>query len=240
MLGKIGADTTLCTSAQLIVNAFVSGAETYTWSTGQTTPSISVSSSGLYTVTVRAEQACFLLSDSIRVAVKEFPQAQILTDIGQYCETGTIALQSLAEPEVTIRWSTGDTSNLLTVKDAGFYTLTTENACGTASDSITISIPECPGDCEFYLANIFTPNNDGLNDDFGPFGATCLALLDFNFRIYDRWGGLIFETRQPDGRWNGTENGGKPASSDVYAWQFEFKTERLGAVRRSGDVTLLR
>jgi hypothetical protein len=50
--------------------------------------------------------------------------------------------------------------------------------------------------CKIYIPNAYSPNNDGINDEF-ELGLDC-AISDFAFQLYDRWGGLVFETRQPD------------------------------------------
>lgn len=236
----IGPDTTLCAPGQLTINALVPGAETYTWNTGANAPTLNVTTSGVYSVIARSNQACFVLSDSIRVEVEQAAQVSIVADSSTFCEDGLITLTaSSSSSDAVIMWSNGTKNDNIAVEAAGVYTVSAENDCGILADTIVVSLPECPGDCTFYVPNAFTPNNDGVNDTYGPFGGDCVTLSDYIFRIYDRWGSLVFESRSPDVQWDGTL-AGKPSPTEVFVWQFEYKTKRQGTVRRSGDVTLLR
>lgn len=66
----------------------------------------------------------------------------------------------------------------------------------------------------FYIPNTFTPNGDGLNDTFGISGE---AIKDFNLQIFNRWGQLVFQSGNPNERWDGSFNGEKvPQGVYVY------------------------
>ncbi|MBT8195133.1 MAG: gliding motility-associated C-terminal domain-containing protein [Bacteroidia bacterium] len=65
-----------------------------------------------------------------------------------------------------------------------------------------------------YVPNSFTPNGDGINDDFGVHGE---GLKTFNMSIYNRWGQLIFESNSVNQKWDGTFDGSLvPNGSYVY------------------------
>lgn len=65
-----------------------------------------------------------------------------------------------------------------------------------------------------YIPNTFTPNGDGLNDTFGISGE---SISEFNMKIFNRWGQLIFETSNVNERWDGTFLGTKvPMGTYVY------------------------
>jgi gliding motility-associated-like protein len=65
-----------------------------------------------------------------------------------------------------------------------------------------------------YIPNTFTPNGDGLNDTFGVAGE---AIQDFDMKIFNRWGQLIYETTNANERWDGTFLGQKvPSGTYVY------------------------
>ena len=51
-----------------------------------------------------------------------------------------------------------------------------------------------------YIPNTFTPNGDGLNDTFGIAGE---AVKDFKMEVFNRWGQLVFESTNPNLRWDG-------------------------------------
>ncbi len=90
-----------------------------------------------------------------------------------------------------------------------------------------------------YLPNAFTPNEDFLNNDFGPVGA---GLTDdgFEFIIFDRWGDRVFTSNTLNNRWNGNyENSGKACKEGLYLYSVNYK-DYYGAVQTvKGQVYLL-
>ena len=64
---------------------------------------------------------------------------------------------------------------------------------------------------ELFVPNVFSPNQDGRNDVFKPRGTN---LFEYNLRIYDRWGNLVFEADDIEDGWDGTFNG-EPMNSGV-------------------------
>ena len=88
--------------------------------------------------------------------------------------------------------------------------------------------------------NAFTPNGDGVNDTYRPL--FFCPVITTHFKIYNRWGQKVFETRDPNEGWDGKIDG-EEASSDVYAWQVEYEAVREGQQQKfteKGDVALLR
>lgn len=89
-----------------------------------------------------------------------------------------------------------------------------------------------------YVPNAFTPNNDGKNDllkvkVFGP------VKLEY-FKIYNRWGQLIFSTNELNEGWNGAIQGILHQTS-VFVWLVRAKDELTGEVfEKKGTVTLIR
>jgi gliding motility-associated-like protein len=106
----------------------------------------------------------------------------------QYLWTPSSVLNnaSIANPIAIL---TDDTQFILTVSD--------NNGC-TDKDTVIIRVLQGP---TFYIPNAFTPNGDGLNDNFKP-TYVGIAKLDY-FRVYDRYGVLIFETSDIGKAWNG-------------------------------------
>lgn len=91
----------------------------------------------------------------------------------------------------------------------------------------------------FYAPNAFTPDGDGLNEIFRPYGEG----IDFNqytMEIYDRWGELIYKTSQPELGWNGTYKGA-PAPVGTYIWKIVAKEEYGTIIHDNyGHVSLIR
>jgi gliding motility-associated-like protein len=107
-------------------------------------------------------------------------------------------------------------------------------------DTMTVRVanqtdPDAP--CDFFIPNAFSPNGDGRNDTYFPFTIN-MKEIKF-FRIFNRWGELVFETRMFGEGWNGIYKG-KPQPSDVYVWTAETICFDGTVIRRSGNVLLLR
>ena len=107
--------------------------------------------------------------------------------------------------------------------------LTDTECSGTAEISVSPIEPQTP--------NVFTPNGDQTNDIFRLFYPDGLDISFTNFRVYNRWGQLVFESTDNSG-WDGTYKGA-PAASDVYIYHIEG-TSNGAVVDLSGEITLLR
>ncbi len=94
---------------------------------------------------------------------------------------------------------------------------------------------ELPDTCYYGFPNAFTPNQDGLNDEYMPNMDECTEIKVF--AIYDRWGEKVFETNQQKG-WNGFYKG-KPAPPSVYLYYAELITP-WGIKIHRGNFTLIR
>jgi len=95
-------------------------------------------------------------------------------------------------------------------------------------------------DVIFYVPNTFTPDGDEFNDMFQPVFSQGVNPYDFELKIYNRWGELIFETHNFDEGWDGTY-GGKVAKDGTYLWTIEFgwKSQSIRQ-KHTGHVNLLR
>jgi gliding motility-associated-like protein len=85
---------------------------------------------------------------------------------------------------------------------------TDSNGCKTSRE-VTVFV-EC---VDFVVPNVFTPNNDGRNDDFVPYyiiGGTIHNgvgnVSSYTITIYDRWGKQVYNSSDPTKYWNGTLN----------------------------------
>ncbi|MDP4263129.1 MAG: PKD domain-containing protein [Bacteroidota bacterium] len=110
------------------------------------------------------------------------------------------------------------------LQDDIVYTLTATDANG-CSDTDEISIIVFKGSA-VYVPSAFTPNNDGLNDQLKP-SYTGIKTLDY-FEVYNRWGGLVYSTKNMSAGWDGTVNGAKQ-SPGVYVWMLRA-TDYAGKV----------
>jgi gliding motility-associated-like protein len=98
------------------------------------------------------------------------------------------------------------------------------------SNSIEI-VPELA----IYVPNAFTPNDDKLNDTFGPVGE---GLVEYKMQVYNRWGNLIFESTDTKKQWDGTYMD-VLCKQDVYIYKISARGENTQRINKMGEVTLL-
>lgn len=109
--------------------------------------------------------------------------------------------------------------------------ITTVDGCQD-SDCIDISI--LCGDV--FIPNAFSPNNDGYNDELGVYG-NCIN--EVVFRVFDRWGAMMFETKDTKNKWDGKFKG-TPVSTGVYIYQLIAKLKNGESVTKTGNVTVIK
>ena len=108
------------------------------------------------------------------------------------------------------------------------------NGC-KAYDSITVVVTKT-GQNAFSVPNAFTPNNDGINDCFGIRNWGQVNLQEF--AIYNRWGQMVFETKNPSDCWDGTFKG---APQDAGGFVYVIKASSFcGDIFRKGTLLLIR
>ncbi|MCC5928546.1 MAG: gliding motility-associated C-terminal domain-containing protein [Cyclobacteriaceae bacterium] len=89
---------------------------------------------------------------------------------------------------------------------------------------------------QIQFPNAFTPNGDGLNDIF-IYESKFIAEIDF--RVFSRWGELLFQTDLPGEGWDGNIQG-RPAPSGTYIFSAEWVDEAGRKFFRRGEITLIR
>jgi gliding motility-associated-like protein len=121
-----------------------------------------------------------------------------------------------------------------------YQLLATDSLGCTAMDEVQVTVLPASA---YYLPNAFSPNGDGRNDTFGPLPARP-GIEAAQFRVFDRWGGLIFERSNlplEDGRlfWDGQVRG-ESAPAGVYVWVLQVRLPNGRAEQVQGEVLLLR
>ena len=118
--------------------------------------------------------------------------------------------------------------------DANFF-LKVENAIGCAAyDTLFVKVYEGP---QYYMPNAFSPNGDGLNDILR--GVPAGIANTVYFKVYNRYGQLMFETNQWLKGWDGTFKG-KPQPNGVYVWMVKGVDRNNVTVEKQGTVMLIR
>jgi gliding motility-associated-like protein len=104
----------------------------------------------------------------------------------------------------------------------------------------TIQIVDCdssqPAVCAVFVPNAFTPNGDGINDQFRP-KANC-PLQRYELQVFNRWGERMFLSTNPSIHWDGTYKG-KACSPGSYVYFIRYQFATQSAQTQKGTITLL-
>lgn len=99
---------------------------------------------------------------------------------------------------------------------------------------VTVRVYKGP---DIYVPTGFTPNNDGKNDRFTPFP---VGIKSYKyFRVFNRWGQLIFSTSKLNDGWDGKING-RDQPGGVYLWMIDGVTKDDKKITKKGTITLIR
>ncbi len=236
---NLGADTTLCAGDTLLLHADIHTSATYLWSTGDSSVSASVYRPGLFAVTVTPSGGCTATDDI---------QVQFLTAADIFLGADTMlcpdASIRLSAPETAsnqiLTWSNGAHGTTLDVFTPGLYALRLTASHCSFSDTILVRASDC-SECRVYAANVFAPESGGPGNVFQLFPGC--PFLAGRWRIYDRWGALLFESNDLNTGWDGRLNG-KLLPPGVYLYDAELQlspVQRPVEWRRvSGSVALVR
>ena len=178
-----------------------------------------VSTQYLY-VTASASNGC-LVEDSILIQVSSIPDGAVVATASEYIipEGGTTTL--IGQPSgYSYLWTpttglTAPTSQetSATVNQTTIYTLTVSDGICTKSDTVQVKTYGFICDEPYiFVPNAFTPNGDGENDVLYVRGPLIEGMV---FRVFDRWGEMVFESFDRLEGWDGTFRG-KKLDPDVY------------------------
>lgn len=145
-LVAIGGQTELCKGSSTSLVAFGDNTITnYNWSTGATTFETTISTAGIYTLTITDEKSCTNVA-SVEV-IEASPINPTIIGENSFCKGSATSLQVDQIPNATYAWSTGQTSPLISAEVAGVYSVTitdAKNCSGTATIEVTESILPSP------------------------------------------------------------------------------------------------
>jgi len=194
-------DKILCENSFLILSAGISNV-TYLWSTGATTPNISVTTPGTYTVTVSNATNC----SSIKTIVVTLNNAPVIEDVVVNENEATIVISGSGEYEYSINGVDFQNSPVFPVNEGGIYTAYVREINNCGSDSQLFAVISVP--------TFFSPNNDSYNDLWQIKGMSFYPKA--RVAIFDRFGKLLKQLNQQNNSWDGTLEGKKLPASDYW------------------------
>ena len=194
------------------------------------------SMAGTYILTVTDTINC-VESNSMQLIVNQNPIITFTSNDTLWVEPGYI-LEAGSDYNNIYQWNTGETTPEIEIDTTGLYdvTVTSLKNC-TSNDTVRILWGGDP----FYLPNAFTPNSDGLNDEFAVVQKYDY-IKKFHMAIYNRWGQLIFETIDINNGWDGTYQG-SPCMLGAYVYRIvyeEFGQQPVESKFVEGTVMLVR
>jgi gliding motility-associated-like protein len=229
---SIGNDTGFCRNRPLTLQSNINpDGFSYLWSTGATSSAISVTETGNYWLELKNGNC--VIRDSVQVTVVDKPVLSIQGD-KLLCSGDSILLQnSVNSPTVTYTWNNGKKGFSQWINKPGLYSLSGMDRGCYAETSINIGELSCP---EIYVPTGFTPDGDGRNDIIRPI---CAGIDLVYFRVYNRYGQMIFETREDGKGWNGKLNGIQQSMA-TYVFVVEGRDKSGRQHIRKGTFVLIR
>src|SRR5690606_26860544 len=136
-------------------------------------------------------------------------------------------------PRHNYLWSTGETTHSIETEEAGIYRISVSNPHGCQGTD-EIEVIDCG--IRVYIPNAFTPNGDGINDEFKVY---IEGVNKFWLAIYDRWGNEVFFSENPNQGWNGTHLN-QAANAGTYTYKIYYRSGEYKSETRIGSVELIR
>ena len=226
----LGNDTILCPGEVLLLEVEDS-VSTFTWHNGSNQSHFLIDSPGEYWV--QSVNGCRWMADTINIQYYD----DFVLDLGNdtiVCDGDSIVFD-LSFKDAEYYWNDGSVESSFEISQSGTYWVIVSNQCSIQRDSILIESIYC--DPIVTMPNIFTPNNDGVNDYFVPVEITHVE--EINLVIFNRWGKMVYETNDVEFGWDGRSNEGD-CSDGVYYWILNYRSRNNLQGIIKGHLTLLR
>lgn len=237
--GYLPNDSVYCSEIPFYVLNPQTNGVSYQWHDGTDGPQYRIDSS--QTVSLLSFSACDTLNDTFNVEFVPLPY----TDLGRdtaICLDQEVVLYPTPNrtgQDLNFGWNDGSTDSILLVTDTGLYSvIVTLKGCVVHDSIVIFQRGDCYDGCKPRLANIITPNADGVNDEFASF-LDC-PLEAYQLQIFNRWGQVVFESTEPSFRWDGSVNG-ESVSEGTYFYSIRFTPQTTNKeVEYRGSVTVVR
>ena len=234
---SIGPDQTSCDGETIDLIA-PEGLGTLSWEDGSSDITRMLSASGIYWLDITADNGC-TTRDSVSLVFSALPTLELGMDT-VVCDNLTFQIKP-DRGAGELRWFDGSTSDIFTVENPGLIFASLDNDGCVATDSILVQFKEC-AIFQAFIPNVFSPNEDGVNDSFFPQFDPSIEVLEFEMQIFDRWGNQLFSSQNQSDGWRGRSRGDLvPQGVYVYFIDITYRDD-LGVNTEvlSGDISLIR
>lgn len=198
---------------------------------------------GMYTIEVIDPFGC---SNATEIEITENPELIVnvsVQDNDCYPEAFFI------DPEISssfgtlqYQWNDGSTEEKYLANTTEEVTLIISDDCQSLSYSWDLIFSPAADNNHFYVPNIFSPNNDGINDCFVSTFSPEIELISYHQMIFDRWGNRMFQTENENDCWDGIFQG-EPMVTGVYVYVTTIEVRDCSgdrSIKKIGDVTIIR
>jgi gliding motility-associated-like protein len=226
---SLGPDSAVCEDMPFVLDAGA-GFGKYTWTDGTGNRTLAVTATGTYAVTVEDRHYC-KASDAVQVIIHPIPSVELSRQL-LLCKPDTII--RLVGNFAAYLWQDSSIAPYFHITGYGVYSVkvTDEHHCWNTATMEVVN--DCPPD--IFVPNAFTPNQDGNNDLFFP---VAVNIKSISWKIYNRWGQMLFETDELKKGWDGLFES-EAATSDVYVYVIYYVGMNDQSGTKKGNVTLLR
>ena len=228
---QLPRDTIICTGTSYRLAVNIPAGSSLIWDDGSPSNQRLITG-GNYAITLNY-QGC-IKKDEMVVGIQPLPVVNLGADT-TICTGFDLPLKAFY-PAATYLWNDGSTSGSLVVRNSGLYWVQTSLLQCSFRDSINVLERRC--ECRVNMPNAFSPNGDGINDEYKP-GISCYP-RDYQLSIFNRYGQLLFNTTAFNKYWTGLQND-KPLPVGTYYYiltYFNVDTQRKEQYK--GGISLLR
>ncbi|MEM8899864.1 MAG: gliding motility-associated C-terminal domain-containing protein, partial [Bacteroidota bacterium] len=238
---ELTPDVQICEGQSVVLG--VSGADSYLWSTGEVADSILVAPTETTNYSVIGETAgCAVDMEFVEVEVLPSPIAMFSVDSVVLLAPVQVQFTNQSQNASQYFWDFGDgnqnqrESPTNIYREAGTFEVqmiaVNEAGCqDTISTSFEVLVTR------IFQPTAFSPNGDGENDEF--FISVGDGVSSITATIYDRWGRLMYQSENPDFKWDGTVNGAH-VPEGVYLCQIAYTNDKGVSYLMTESLTLIR
>jgi gliding motility-associated-like protein len=236
---SLGPDTTICIGGSILLHAPATGDE-FVWQDGSTGSTYLADQAQTYSLEV--SNACGTTADQVNVALNtDIPEFNLPSPV-IICPGVPFMLDAEQDFTATYLWSTGEVTPSILISAPGSYLVEVVSRCLSGSAQVEVlTVEECD-DHDIFIPNVFSPNDDQVNDFFKPAFGGDIELKKIDGSIFDRWGNKLYYSDSTTFEWNGHYKD-QPVMPGVYVYRFIISYTEAGEFKedvRIGDVTVLR
>lgn len=226
----------ICSSSNGSISITVAGGTApyqYVWSNGETTAAIKGLAPSSYDLFLIDNNNCTLNLNNLVVGITNKTVPVSLGNNTFVCPGDTLLLDP--GQFSSYLWQDNSILSTYTVSGAGQYSVTVTDIYGCKGSGTVKITADCS---DIFFPAAFTPNGDSRNDGFGAYG-NIASVSNYSFKVFDRWGKVIFATTDPSKKWNGSLKSER-YNSGSFVWFASYTLNGKPGLLQKGIVTLLR